>query len=102
MQQKLILDFMDGEQSEAILARPFAPRENEIEVTLEDQGLQIPYPLYDLACIKMLGTPSPPTAAEESREEVETVAGARFHVSILTRQKYPLGFYGLPLDTDSP
>ena len=102
MQQKLILSFMDGEQTEAVLARPFAPKENEIEVTLADHGLQIPYPLYDLACVKMLGTPSPQSAAEETREEIETVAGEKFHVSILNRQKYSLGFYGLPLETDSP
>jgi len=100
VQQQIVLTFMDGEQAEGVLARPFAPKENEIAVTLAEagEGMQLSYPLYDLACIKLVGTPSAaaPTA-QEIEEEIETVTGEKFHVSILTKEKYSLGFYGLPL-----
>ncbi|WP_235269902.1 GspE/PulE family protein [Geoalkalibacter subterraneus] len=102
MEQTLILTFMDGGETEARLARPFQPRENEIEVILEAQDLRMAYPLYDLSCIKFHGK-SPAGVDGDSRwEEIELISGEKFHVQIMGRSKYPLGFYGLPASVESP
>ncbi|AJF07885.1 type II secretion system protein E [Geoalkalibacter subterraneus] len=93
---------MDGGETEARLARPFQPRENEIEVILEAQDLRMAYPLYDLSCIKFHGK-SPAGVDGDSRwEEIELISGEKFHVQIMGRSKYPLGFYGLPASVESP
>ncbi len=104
MDQNLILTFMDGGETEAVLARPFQPRENEIEVTLADQGLRMAYPLYDLCCIKIRGKSSAGLngGTREKAEEVVTATGECFRVQIMGRDKYPLGFYGLPVEDESP
>ncbi|KIH78241.1 type II secretion system protein E [Geoalkalibacter ferrihydriticus DSM 17813] len=94
---------MDGGETAARLARPFQPRENEIEITLPDQDLRLAYPLYDLCCIKLHGkAASASDAGAHPAEEVETATGEKFRVQVMGREKYPLGFYGLPIDRDSP
>lgn len=104
MEQHLILTFMDGGETAARLARPFQPRENEIEVTLVDQELRLSYPLYDLCCIKLHGKAALPAeaAGQLKTEDVEIATGERFRVQVMGRDKYPMGFYGLPVDRDSP
>ncbi len=102
MEQTLILTFMDGGETEARLARPFQPRENEIEVTLEEQDLRMAYPLYDLSCIKFHGKSPAGVNGDSHWEEIELANGEKFHVQIMGRSKYPLGFYGLPTAVESP
>ncbi|WP_429885305.1 GspE/PulE family protein [Geoalkalibacter halelectricus] len=103
MEQNLTLTFMDGGETAARLARPFQPRENEIEITLPDQDLRLAYPLHDLCCIKLHGKPtSGADNGGQPAEEVETATGETYRVQVIGREKYPAGFYGLPIDQDSP
>lgn len=104
MDQHLILTFMDGVETAARLARPFQPRENEIEVILDDQDLRLAYPLYDLCCIKLQDRlPAEIHIPQDQHpEEVETTIGETYHVKVTGQDDYPTGFFGLPLDAHCP
>jgi type II secretory ATPase GspE/PulE/Tfp pilus assembly ATPase PilB-like protein len=100
---ELLLELLAGKEG-AILGRPFLPDENEIEVILEKNGDRTIYPLFEVCCIQLKGTPNNLTALQNSHDlmEIETLAGTQHLVKVAQNQPFQTGFYGSYLDLDNP
>lgn len=104
MEQQIILKFLDGQTVTATLAAPFRPTLHDIEVLLPEDGLHFSYSLHDLCCILWPGHPDPEAATKASPflEDVQTVTGDSFAVCTQALENFTGGFYGTPIEPDSP
>jgi type II secretory ATPase GspE/PulE/Tfp pilus assembly ATPase PilB-like protein len=100
----VILTFKDGRKKKAALSSPFSHKENTINVFLYDGTGQHNYPFEELGYIGIMGTPAPTVEdmTEEYLEEVETITGERQLVRVRAGHKFQNGFYGIPVDKNSP
>ncbi len=101
MEDDVVLEFMDGRREEAQLMRPFQPTDKWIRVRFAASGQTQLLSLSKICCVLMSPQVHPKDfpVNEQSREEVVTVTGKRFHVATLNNEKLEGGFYALLRDT---
>lgn len=105
MERDIIVKYLDGQQVVGSLADPFKPKTNLIKLVVAETDDSKDISLDHVCCVQILGTPSNvfSSSEEESMEEVHTVTGESYHVRILgSKEKYPNGFFGFPVEEDSP
>ena len=104
MEVNMIIRFLDGHSERGELMRPFRPKESEVEIKLDRNEKVRTFNLDEICCLLFVGTPTEVLAFEsehEVQEEVETTTGERFHVLVIGKEKYDMGFFGIPLDPQS-
>jgi type II secretory ATPase GspE/PulE/Tfp pilus assembly ATPase PilB-like protein len=104
LEQDIILELMNGQQQEAVFARPFMPGENKIEVILKGTTEKKTLPLTDICCVKMSEYQSniQTTAENAPLEAVETVTGQIYHARMLVDQIYETGCFGISTEDNPP
>jgi type II secretory ATPase GspE/PulE/Tfp pilus assembly ATPase PilB-like protein len=93
---RLIIHLKAGQTIEAVLARTFNFNDVDIEVTIEEDQRKLLFALDEVCAIRFARVPSWATSSEPSiREQVQTITGETFRVTVLTNRKYANGFIGL-------
>jgi type II secretory ATPase GspE/PulE/Tfp pilus assembly ATPase PilB-like protein len=103
-ERQVVLALTDGRKETAVLAEPFDPEKNRIDVILKRNGKKHCYDLADVCCVLMIGTPQQFESSDlaEFTEIVETTAGEEYHVRLVENVKHQTGFYGYPTESDTP
>jgi type II secretory ATPase GspE/PulE/Tfp pilus assembly ATPase PilB-like protein len=103
MKHPLILKFLDGRREPAALLSAFNPRQDNIQVELNASGQSSGIPLTDLCYVMIMaqGEWQLPPASGHLTEQIETVTGETFKMSVSPQQEYPSGLLALPISKDS-
>jgi len=103
MAQNLTLKLMEGQTKRAKLAGPFRGDSKSIDVVMLDGSERRTFDLEQLCCILIEGKPDPRSVNHGIRmEEIETMMDERYSVVIQNGKTNPTGFFGVPIDEQSP
>jgi type II secretory ATPase GspE/PulE/Tfp pilus assembly ATPase PilB-like protein len=103
MENKIVIDLRNGQQVEAIWARPFVPADKEVVVILTDSKEKRLYPLSSVSCIMMseLLMPDMQPRPDDQMEVIECITGRIFRVRTLKTPQGPEGFFAIPIEKNS-
>ncbi|HXE98591.1 MAG TPA: ATPase, T2SS/T4P/T4SS family [Dongiaceae bacterium] len=91
---QLIIQLKTGDKIEGRLARAF--RNNDLDVFIDGEGRKLLFSLDEICYIRFLKPLAAITDDESvTVEEVQTITGETFNVSVMTRWRFMKGFIGL-------
>ena len=102
MDNQLIIQFKSGQTIEGFPVRTFGNKDIDMEIFVEKEQRTLLFSLDEICVIHFAKTPPWATADEPSTvEEVQTVTGDTFRVSVFTNRKFLKGFIALLLDPEA-
>jgi hypothetical protein len=93
---QIIIKLLSGHVIEGVQERPFSNRNVDIEIFLEKDKQKLIFALDEVCYIRFAEVPSWVTPDEPATfEEVETITGETFNVSVFNKRRFPKGFFAL-------
>ena len=102
MGNQLIIQFKSGHTIEGFPVRSLGNKDIDIEIFVEKEKRKLFFSLDEICTIRFARTPTWATADEPTTvEEVQTITGDTFRVSVFTNRKFLKGFIALLVDPEA-
>jgi hypothetical protein len=100
---QIIIKLLSGHVIEGVQERPFSNRNVDIEIFLEKDKQKLIFALDEVCYIRFAEVPSWVTPDEPATfEEVETITGETFNVSVFNKRRFLKGFFALLEEREAP
>ena len=101
----VILELINGQKVTAMLAKPFRPEDNEVDVLIKGSRDKQKFLFREICCILLKDYRNWMFMFQKdtAQDEVTTFVGKTYHVHISeAKQSYSTGFFGLSVQEDAP
>jgi type II secretory ATPase GspE/PulE/Tfp pilus assembly ATPase PilB-like protein len=100
---RIVIQLKSGHLLEGVQVRPFTSRNVDMEIFVEKDKQRLLFALDEVCYIRFANAPPWLTADETATfEEVETITGQTFNVSVFNNRTLPKGFFSSLEDRDAP